>query len=828
MTERILDPYARPYIPLDLVRANHAPAIVLPSAPAASINYEAYINLFVADNFRADTRVSAYYHAAKDSAPTNTSEQPETISAASLPAYFASALTREAAALQKHCDEHALYNVVLVRSPSEATPFVYQLSVPGLREPSLSIEIGDVVCVRQLVFAPTGKIAFTSPSSPYPIYGQHNAVVWGVNRQNETLSLRIDWLEPGSGRFNICFTVQKLRLDAMRGAIADAAGELHSLNAWFHSMTFPDPAHGILQYDLKRGDSPLDLHDEELNYEQLKAVQAVLRQDYGPVPYLVTGPPGTGKTKTVVETALQILSNDDKPALLLCAPSDPACDTLVQRLSKHLNPQRLLRLNAPSRSFPEVPNTVLPFCHVEGAAFSLPPFTAFMKKQVVVVTCRDAVMLLKACLSNRDLCTLELGLWTAFHPHATSRIPPLHWTGLIMDEAAQATEPESMLPLLVVAPPQTTVSDLKRPPFVLMVGDQHQLGPRTASKEPEMQQSMFERLLRLSLYQDHPLARSRHSGGTIRPLTKDMLPVIRPPFADLIRNYRSHPAIIATPSSLFYHDTLEPTATSTDSLLQWHAFGKRKFPLLFANNSSRDEIEQDGGGWFNIGEADIALRYAMSFARERCLAPHEICIMSPFRAQVNVLRLKARSPEYKLSGVNIGPLEAFQGLESRLFILCTTRARDRFVDQDIARGLGIIFEPRRFNMALTRAKEGLIVIGNPEVLMQDENWASFMAFCHRNGAWEGPTHDLHWPHSSKIKMSRLEKQLAYREKLEEDEARLDKVARKLGHLKLGMSEEEAFYESGIHAQLAVGLPEEVERLETQDGSSDNEEVHSST
>jgi hypothetical protein len=94
-----------------------------------------------------------------------------------------------------------------------------------------------------------------------------------------------------------------------------------------------------------------------------------------------------------------------------------------------------------------------------------------------------------------------------------------------------------------------------------------------------------------------------------------------------------------------------------------------------------------------------------------------------------------------LDEVNIGPLEAFQGLESRIVILCTTRTRlgtvdqgrDRFVLEDQSKGLGVIGEQKKFNVAITRAKEGLIVIGNRECLSctEDEAWVEFLAFCER-------------------------------------------------------------------------------------------------
>ena len=111
--------------------------------------------------------------------------------------------------------------------------------------------------------------------------------------------------------------------------------------------------------------------------------------------------------------------------------------------------------------------------------------------------------------------------------------------------------------------------------------------------------------------------------------------------------------------------------------------------------------------------------------------------MSPFRAQVRLLRKLAR--EVDLRSVNIGPIEAFQGLESRVVIICTTRARLRFLSDDKMRGVGVIGEPKKFNVSVTRAKDGLVVIGNPWVLATDPCWLAFMKFCWRNGLyWEDP------------------------------------------------------------------------------------------
>ena len=180
--------------------------------------------------------------------------------------------------------------------------------------------------------------------------------------------------------------------------------------------------------------------------------------------------------------------------------------------------------------------------------------------------------------------------------------------------------------------------------------------------------------------------------------------------------------------------------------------------------------------------------------------------MSPFEAQVRVLRNIARKPPFEMPGVNIGPLEAFQGLESRLVILCTTRTRNRFIDQDIAKGLGVLHEPKRFNVALTRAKEGLIVIGNPNILREDENWRAFLTFCTRNGLFEGvepPLLEAKDDVGSRV--PRLERQLLFRDESmasnSEDATDTDmNGSRKLGYVE---NNEDALWRSGLAAEQLV-------------------------
>lgn len=68
-----------------------------------------------------------------------------------------------------------------------------------------------------------------------------------------------------------------------------------------------------------------------------------------------------------------------------------------------------------------------------------------------------------------------------------------------------------------------------------------------------------------------------------------------------------------------------------------------------------------------------------------------------------------------------------------MVILCTTRSKQRFVERDRSVDWGIIGLPNKMNVALTRAKFGMIVIGRRDVLNQDKNWNHYLDFCDRNG-----------------------------------------------------------------------------------------------
>ena len=81
--------------------------------------------------------------------------------------------------------------------------------------------------------------------------------------------------------------------------------------------------------------------------------------------------------------------------------------------------------------------------------------------------------------------------------------------------------------------------------------------------------------------------------------------------------------------------------------------------------------------------------------------------------------------------------EEFQGQERRVIILSTVRTSKAFVESDAKHNLGFLANPKRFNVATTRAQALMVVIGDPRVLRDDENWRALLEFAHESGAYTG-------------------------------------------------------------------------------------------
>ncbi|EUC55593.1 RNA helicase, putative, partial [Rhizoctonia solani AG-3 Rhs1AP] len=420
------------------------------------------------------------------------------------------------------------------------------------------------------------------------------------------------------------------------------------------------------------------------NIEQRNAVAQVTRLPPGSPPFIVFGPPGTGKTVTIVECISQLL---DKSRILACAPSNSASDEIALRLIslRRLEPDQLLRLNAKGRAIhPGLTTHALR----DGDRFrSLTP-EQLNSYRVVITTCSSAAVLFR------------------------QGVDPGDFTHIFIDEAGQGSEPEVMIPILMMAGPKTNI---------VLSGDPKQLGPviRSPIARPlGLNVSYLERLMVSPAYDEVAMR-----GVSV---------------AKLLQNFRSHESIISFPNEQFYRNELIARASPdvANSLLNWNGLPSPKFPVIFEAVAGEDMREATSPSYFNPHEVSLVKDYVQGLL-PFIAAPKNIGIVTPYKAQVKKIEKLLKDGGVDTTDLTIGSVEQFQGQERQVIIVSTVRSNKDLLSFDLRHTLGFVANPKRLNVAITRAQSLLVVVGDPLVLGLDTLWRRFLYFVYRSGGWKG-------------------------------------------------------------------------------------------
>ncbi|KAM7243560.1 hypothetical protein CapIbe_004168 [Capra ibex] len=429
-----------------------------------------------------------------------------------------------------------------------------------------------------------------------------------------------------------------------------------------------------------------------LNENQKLAVRRILSGDCRPIPYVLFGPPGTGKTVTIIEAILQVFHALPDSRVLVCAPSNSAADLVCLRLheSQALRPGTMVRVNATCRLEETIAEAIRPYCRDGEDVWKASRF------RVAITTCSSAGLF------------YQIGLRVG------------HFTHVFVDEAGQASEPECLIPLGLV-------SDVSGQ--IVLAGDPMQLGPVIKSRLAMaygLNVSMLERLMARPAYLRDEDAFG--ACGAYNPLL----------VTKLVKNYRSHSALLALPSRLFYHRELEVCADPTvvTSLLGWEKLPRKGFPLVFHGVRGNEAREGRSPSWFNPAEAVQVMRYCCLLARSVSsqVSAGDIGVITPYRKQVEKIKILLRNVD--LMDIKVGSVEEFQGQEYLVIIISTVRSNeDRFEDDRYF--LGFLSNSKRFNVAITRPKALLIVLGNPHVLVRDPCFGALLEYSITNGVYTG-------------------------------------------------------------------------------------------
>ena len=291
-TDSSLDIYAGNYIPMWQTAINKAPAILRFCCPLSTIDYATYINSFA--GHRVLSAVPPIELPPIHTVPLRITCQAEQILPEQYGDYLSDALQDEITAQFQELMSCSMCNVPFVIE--DASQHLYRFNIPGLREHSPRVDLGDVVKIRPLVPPPPQAIYVgrqrVTPLIPGFSGVEFQAIVWGISKQQEQIVLRMDDFVPNLLRAcNIIFAVQEHHCAPLWRSVNLTWRPLSGVNKrsslWLRRMLFPDKQDAKMQITLSRGDFNLNWFDAQMNFEQQKAVDAVVTADYGCVPYMV-------------------------------------------------------------------------------------------------------------------------------------------------------------------------------------------------------------------------------------------------------------------------------------------------------------------------------------------------------------------------------------------------------------------------------------------------------------------------------------------------------------------------------------------------------------
>ena len=452
-----------------------------------------------------------------------------------------------------------------------------------------------------------------------------------------------------------------------------------------------------------------------LNRSQQDAIQRVVEAQEVAI---VHGPPGTGKTTTLVEAIIETLERETQ--VLVCAPSNAAIDWISEQLMRRS--VNVLRIGNPLRMSDEMLD-----CSYERRYSAHPDYHELWNIRKELRGDKGEVkgerkhklqqraMELEIKI-NGDLFEQARVVSCTLIGSAYRLMERRHFSTLFIDEAAQALEPACWAAIL-------------KADRVVMGGDHQQLPPTVKSLEAAkggLAETLMQKVVKL-----HP-----------RCVTL------------LTTQYRMNEEIMAFPSRWFYHSRLQAAPEAAhrqvsplDTPLTWidtsekSEFGIQNSELSECGSKLRipnSELRTKSGSITNAQEARIVIHALRDYIE--MISPQKIeseridfGIITPYRGQARLLRRLLKMQHYfrKLKRhITVGTVDGFQGQERDVIVISLVR--------DNADGaIGFLRDLRRMNVAMTRARMKLIIVGNAETLSRHPFYRQLIEHFRHHGEFIG-------------------------------------------------------------------------------------------
>uniref|UniRef100_A0A9J7ZI83 DNA-binding protein SMUBP-2 n=1 Tax=Cyprinus carpio carpio TaxID=630221 RepID=A0A9J7ZI83_CYPCA len=450
----------------------------------------------------------------------------------------------------------------------------------------------------------------------------------------------------------------------------------------------------------------LEFSNTGLDNSQKEAVSfAISQKDVA----IIHGPPGTGKTTTVVEVVLQAVKQEQK--VLCCAPSNVAVDNLVERLAK--SKVKVLRLGHPARLLESIQKHSLDavLAHSDNTNIISDIRKDMDKAFNEMKKARDKgqrsnlrleIKELRRELRTREELAITQILKRADVILATNtgasddgplkHLPTDHFDLVVIDECAQALESSCWIALLKARK-------------CILAGDYKQLPPTIKSQSAAskgLSVSLMERLIK------------KYGDSVVRMLTTQ---------------YRMNSAIMQWASEQMYEGKLIAHPSVEKHLLRDLAgvadVEETRIPLLLIDtagcglNEMEDTDEQSKG---NQGEVDIVALHIKALT-EAGVQVKDIAIIAPYNLQVDLLRQKL---SHKYTELEIKSVDGFQGREKEAVVLSLVRSNRKGE-------VGFLTEDRRINVAVTRARRQLVVVCDSQTVRKHDFLKSLVDYMSEHG-----------------------------------------------------------------------------------------------
>jgi ATP-dependent RNA/DNA helicase IGHMBP2 len=458
----------------------------------------------------------------------------------------------------------------------------------------------------------------------------------------------------------------------------------------------------------------------ELNHLQQEAVTKILEANELAV---VHGPPGTGKTTTLVQ-AIKAIIQHERRQVLVVAPSNTAVDLLTEKLfDEGLNvvrvgnparvSERLMELTLDSKMAAHNSNKEIKRLRKQASEYRDMAhkykrnfgYAEREQRKALFAEARNISKevdkteqyIIDDVLSKANVITATL----VGANHYTVKQRRYHT--VVIDEAGQALEPACWIPIL-------------KAKKVVMAGDHCQLPPTIKSNEAAKE-------------------------GLSTTLMEKCVSVHAEAVVLLEEQYRMHKTIMGFSSKEFYGDRLQAHSSVANRSL----FGG-DIPLAFIDTAGCGFDEKlEGTSISNPEEAHFLLKHLAGLISQLKVLHTvsefpSVAVISPYKHQVEVLKDQLLSyQELRELGdvISVNTIDSFQGQERDIVYISMTRS-------NAESNIGFLTDIRRMNVAMTRARKKLVVIGDSATLSQLPFYADFITYAQEHNAYQSAWDFMEW------------------------------------------------------------------------------------